>query len=149
MLACPSLTHVFRLIHGFISREGVDEALRNHSTGTFLLRFSERQPGFLAVAYKVDDSTQDLERAIRHYLIKPEDTAGAKKTLPDFLSEHMSFVYLLQVTYDSNGTPIFKKFSKDYVLEPYYSKRNVLPSVSGYDDRVENFMSPGSLMEAE
>ena len=135
-----------RLIHGFISRQGVHEALRSHSNGTFIIRFSERQPGLLAVAYKVDDSSND--RSVRHYLIKPEDTAGAKKTLPDFLSEHQPFVYLLQVTYDSSGVPIFKKFSKDYVLEPYYSKRHTITSVLGYDDRVEN-MPLGSVIGAE
>jgi len=123
------------LIYGFLSREGVHEALQNEEVGTFLIRFSERHPGMFAVGYKVDDP--DISKSVRHYLIRPDDTAGAKKTLPDFLAEQPAFTQVLQVTVENiDSQPILRKFMKDAVFEPYYSKRNSISSVNGYDDSV-------------
>ncbi|KAF2072882.1 hypothetical protein CYY_005806 [Polysphondylium violaceum] len=120
------------LIYGFISRQSVEEALRNEDQGTFLIRFSERHAGHFAIGYKVDDP--DPEKRIRHYLVKADDTAGAKKTLPDFLSECPQFTKILQLTIDvQTGEPRLRNFPKDVVLEPYYSKRETLPATNGYD----------------
>jgi len=87
-----------------------------------------------AVAYRIEDP--DPKQQVRHYLVRPDDTAGAKKTLPDFLAEQTSFMFLLQVTYDADGKAILRKFSKHAVLEPYCSKRNSLPQTNGYDDGI-------------
>ncbi|KYQ91411.1 transcriptional repressor [Tieghemostelium lacteum] len=120
------------LIYGFISRQSVEEALRNEEQGTFLIRFSERHAGHFAVGYRVDDP--DPEKRIRHYLVKADDTAGAKKTLPDFLSECPLFNKILQLTIDvQTAEPRLRNFPKDVVLEPYYSKRETLPATNGYD----------------
>eukprot|EP01133_Synstelium_polycarpum_P010914 gene10914-12719_t len=120
------------LIYGFISRQSVEEALRNEEIGTFLIRFSERHAGHFAIGYKVEDP--DPEKRIRHYLVKADDTAGAKKTLPDFLSECNQFNKILQLTIDpTTGEPRLRNFPKDVVLEPYYSKREALPATNGYD----------------
>lgn len=69
------------LLYGFMTREEVDAALSNQIMGTFVIRLSERYSGQLAIAF-VGSNKQ-----IRHYLVAPNDTAGAKKTLPDFLAE--------------------------------------------------------------
>jgi hypothetical protein len=45
-----------------------------------MIRFSERHPGTFAVGYVIDDN--DPNTRVRHYLIRPEDVYGAKKTLP-------------------------------------------------------------------
>ncbi|KAL6066876.1 Signal transducer and activator of transcription, variant 2 [Balamuthia mandrillaris] len=84
------------LIYGFLTREQVHNALLEEEVGTFLIRVSERHPGLFAVGYRTDDP--DSDDCVRHYLVKPEDTAGAKKTLPDFLNTCPAFQYLLQVT---------------------------------------------------
>ena len=47
------------------------------------------------VGYKVEDP--DPSKAVRHYLIRPEDLAGTKKALPDFLAEQVAFTNVLQV----------------------------------------------------
>eukprot|EP01112_Ceratiomyxa_fruticulosa_P000033 TRINITY_DN0_c7_g1_i1.p1 TRINITY_DN0_c7_g1~~TRINITY_DN0_c7_g1_i1.p1 ORF type:complete len:749 (-),score=149.09 TRINITY_DN0_c7_g1_i1:247-2493(-) len=120
------------LIYGFISRHAVDEALRNEDPGTFLMRFSERHAGLFAVGYKIDDP--DPEKRVRHYLVRPDDTAGAKKTLPDFLADCPLFSRILQLTIDSaTGEPRLRSFPKDIVLEPYYSKRESIQATNGYD----------------
>jgi len=123
------------LIYGFISRFQVDEALKNEEPGTFLIRFSERHAGLFAVGYKIDDV--DPDKRVRHYLVRPDDTAGAKKTLPDFLAECPQFTRILQLTVDpQTGEPRLRNFPKDVVLEPYYSKRDSLTPTNGYDSLV-------------
>lgn len=125
------------LIYGFISRFQVDEALKNEEAGTFLIRFSERHAGLFAVGYKIDDS--DPDKRVRHYLVRPDDTAGAKKTLPDFLAECNQFNRILQLTIEPmTGEPRLRNFPKDVVLEPYYSKRDALQATNGYDPLVVN-----------
>lgn len=125
------------LIYGFISRFQVDEALKNEEAGTFLIRFSERHAGLFAVGYKIDDS--DPDKRVRHYLVRPDDTAGAKKTLPDFLAECTQFNRILQLTIEPvSGEPRLRNFPKDVVLEPYYSKRDALQATNGYDPLVVN-----------
>jgi len=57
--------------------------LRDHRTGTFIIRFSDSLPGSFAVAYKADDTGPDR---VRHYLIKPEEISNTK-SLPDFLRD--------------------------------------------------------------
>ena len=135
------------LIHGFLSREAVHEVLRGQDPGTFLVRFSERHAGQFAVAYRVEGS---IDEGIRHYLVQPDDTAGNKKTLPDFLSEQQSFRFLLQIgTENENGLKVYHKFNKDSVLESYISKRNSLPPAVGYDADIYKFDSPMVSMEKE
>jgi hypothetical protein len=121
------------LIHGFLTRDQIYQALIGQPVGTFLIRFSERNPGCFAVAYKVEDA--DPKSQVRHYLVRPDDTAASKKTLPDFLADQPAFTYLLQVTFN-NGQTTFHKFLKDSVLETYYSKRSALPPSLGYDDNI-------------
>jgi hypothetical protein len=79
---------------------------------------------------------------LRHYLVRPDDT-GTKKTLPDFLADQSALQLLLQVTLEEGEegfpVPIYRRFPKDVVLEPYYSKRASLPpNANGYDDDIKN-----------
>eukprot|EP01114_Cavostelium_apophysatum_P019436 TRINITY_DN626_c0_g1_i3.p1 TRINITY_DN626_c0_g1~~TRINITY_DN626_c0_g1_i3.p1 ORF type:complete len:637 (+),score=184.93 TRINITY_DN626_c0_g1_i3:219-2129(+) len=82
------------LIYGFMSREDVDASLKNQEPGTFIMRFSERHGGQFAIAY----TGTERPPKIKHYLVQPNDTAAAKKTLPDFLEEQPQFVTLLVLT---------------------------------------------------
>lgn len=124
------------LLYGFMTREEVDAALSNQIMGTFVIRLSERYSGQLAIAF-VGSNKQ-----IRHYLVAPNDTAGAKKTLPDFLAERREFAYILQVSFDTNGRPIFRRYPKDQCFAQYYSpQHNVEKPASddGYEP-LENAM---------
>lgn len=135
------------LIHGFLSREAVHDVLRDQEPGTFLVRFSERHSGQFAVAYRIDGPVNDQ---VRHYLVQPDDTAGNKKTLPDFLAEQAPFCYLLQIgTEDDNGVKVYHKFRKEAVLETYLSKRNTLPPAVGYDSDIIAYQSPMVSMDKE
>lgn len=87
------------------------------------------------VGYKVEDP--DPSKCVRHYLIRPEDLAGTKKALPDFLAEQAAFVNVLQVSVEAlQGPVVHRKFAKDPVFEQYYSKRNTISNVNGYDVRI-------------
>lgn len=86
-------------IMGFLDRPQTEAMLlRTNVVGAFLLRFSERVPGQFAVSYVVSNGAM---LAVRHYLIRDTDTAGAKKTLPDFLREYKEFTVLLTLTRDA------------------------------------------------
>eukprot|EP01104_Vermistella_antarctica_P009773 TRINITY_DN2544_c0_g3_i1.p1 TRINITY_DN2544_c0_g3~~TRINITY_DN2544_c0_g3_i1.p1 ORF type:complete len:626 (+),score=148.06 TRINITY_DN2544_c0_g3_i1:559-2436(+) len=112
------------LIHGIGPKDEINILLQNEETGTFLIRFSESYPGLFGVAY-VDE---DVDETVKHYLVKPEDT-GSQKTLPDFIREKPQFMYILQV--ENNVT--FKKYAKDSILHPYYSKnRKLIGGENGY-----------------
>lgn len=114
------------LVYGFIAKDAVHRALSNERPGSFLVRFSENHAGSFAVAYK------HIEE-VKHYLVKPDDIAGPKKTLPDFLQECPQFVYVLRLAIDPDGRPLLTSHRKDAVLDPFLSHR---PSVSapGYDE---------------
>ncbi|KAL6057136.1 SH2 domain-containing protein [Balamuthia mandrillaris] len=114
------------LIFGFISKEDVERRLIMEQDGAFLVRFSQTQSGSFAVGYK-------HEGVVKHYLVKPEDTAGPKKNLTDFLHSTNYFVFLLKVTADPDGNPILTSCNKKTVLEKYLSQRPLVET-AGYDD---------------
>jgi len=117
------------LLYGFMGREDVDAALLNQDPGTFIMRFSERHAGQLAIAY----TGTERPTRIKHYLVQPNDTAAARRTLPDFLLECPQFAILLVLTYDGIGKPAFLKSPKDQVLEPYCGRKPNQTSDIGYD----------------
>mmetsp|Transcript_16692 Transcript_16692/g.23195 ORF Transcript_16692/g.23195 Transcript_16692/m.23195 type:complete len:592 (-) Transcript_16692:663-2438(-) len=115
-------------IAGFLTREEVDAVLKNEQIGTFLVRFSERTEAFV-VSYQSSEG-------VKHYLLKADDTHGAKKTLPDFLRDYRDFVCILQLWTDKNSDKrILKRCDKDSTLKEYYSKKST-PGVHGYDDDI-------------
>eukprot|EP01118_Nematostelium_gracile_P015097 TRINITY_DN5990_c0_g1_i1.p1 TRINITY_DN5990_c0_g1~~TRINITY_DN5990_c0_g1_i1.p1 ORF type:complete len:130 (-),score=29.31 TRINITY_DN5990_c0_g1_i1:27-416(-) len=121
------------LIYGFLSREGVNAILSTQTWGTFLIRFSEKNPGSFAVGYV----TNTVEK-VRHYLIRPEDVP-AKKTIADFLSESLQFSQILQVKYDpKTGVLQQRTIEKNLALEAYLPKktRDNTPIKDGYDQKL-------------
>eukprot|EP01125_Pyxidicula_operculata_P007166 TRINITY_DN2438_c0_g1_i2.p1 TRINITY_DN2438_c0_g1~~TRINITY_DN2438_c0_g1_i2.p1 ORF type:complete len:671 (+),score=145.76 TRINITY_DN2438_c0_g1_i2:97-2109(+) len=80
------------LFWGFLSKQEAEQALGNFGAGAFVLRFSERMSGHMAVAYK---QSQDIAR---HYLIKAKD-AGQGRSLPQFIRETSSLLEFLKVTF--------------------------------------------------
>jgi len=112
--------HVFTLwcqglIYGFFSKEYCEKALSTQGVGSFLVRFSESQPGLFAVAYV----SEDPEERIKHYLVKAEDI-GSNKALPDFLRESEPFQYILKI---EPATGKLVRLEKDFALKKFYSKR--------------------------
>jgi len=118
----------------FLSREGVNQVLSNQHWGTFVIRFSEKNPGSFAVGY-----VTNTEEKVRHYLIKPEDISG-KKTIVDFLAESVQFLQILQVKYDAKtGTLHQRTIDKKMALEGYLPKKpkEKLPKEKdGYDQKL-------------
>lgn len=112
-----------------MTREEVDLALVDEPPGTFVLRFSERHPGQIGIAYVGSQVNE-----IKHYLVQPTDTAAAKVTLPDFLRDKPQFAYMLEFTLLPEGTPQFRRLPKDQVLgEKYSHKLRGDTSGSGYE----------------
>lgn len=118
------------LMYGYMTRQEVDMALRNEKPGTFIMRFSERHPGQIGIAYVGHDNPP----SIKHYLVQPNDTAASKVTLPDFLRDKPQFRYIRQYTMLPSGQPHFTTLDKDEALGKFYSKRyGGDTSGSGYD----------------
>jgi len=128
---CPLWTK--GLICGFLSREEVEPVLRNEKVGTFLIRFSENQDTF-AISYQAGDATNTK---VKHYLMKSDDTHGAKKTLADFLRDFRDLSVILQLTTE-RGTDkrILHRCDKDAALSEFYSKKSS-KSADGYEEEVE------------
>jgi len=123
-----------RIIHGFLSREMVNELLKNESEGSFLVRFSESNPGEIAVAYRVGDD-------VRHYLIRNDIDVGPKKLLSDFLIEQPAFTTIMLMESDEYNNPKYCKFKKEVVLELYISSSPKKSAPPGYDLNVQNLPS--------
>lgn len=108
-------------VYGFVNREFVQELLQDQPKGTFIIRFSERHPGTIAICYVIDDP--DPKNRVRHYLITSEDVYSAKKTLPDFLIEWNIFTAVIQVTREPNGTIHHILVDKLEALDRYRIKK--------------------------
>jgi len=114
-------------IYGFITKEGVGQALINQRPGSFLVRWSENHPGSFAVGYKHMDQ-------VKHYLVKPEDISGPKKSLPDFLYGCPQFVYILKLSMNGLGKPQLTSYRKETALESYIQHRGPTDTAAGYDE---------------
>ena len=118
------------ILNAFITKEEVNEALKNLNSGAFIIRFSERHSGQFAIAYV----GADLPLRVKHYLVKPTDTASAKKTLPDFICECAQFSELLKFTVDpqtKNAT--YQKYPKADLLSPFITNRDDQDPGEGYE----------------
>lgn len=119
------------LIYGFTSKDVVNNILQNKTSGSFLVRFSENNPGQFALGYV------DTGQRVHHYLIKEEETSG-KKTLATFLHESQQISKIIQVRYEtSNGTFNSRLLDKYLALESYVGKKppeqKIDQSSLGYD----------------
>jgi hypothetical protein len=123
-------------ICGFLTRDEVNAVLGNEQIGTFLIRFSERNPGAFVIAYV---AIEEGKKKVHHYLMQDDDTFAAKKTLPDFLHECRDFTILLQICYDVHEQRrILRRCEKDAVLKEYY-KPIIHPPGSGYQNDIKVF----------
>lgn len=116
------------LLYGCMQREDVDTALSGQPPGTFIIRFSMKYPGQFGIAYIREDQ-------VKHYLVGQNDTAGSKKTLPDFVNEHPQFIYLLQLSTDNNGRPVLIRSLKGHSLAQFLSAPAASTKISedGYE----------------
>ncbi len=125
------------LLFGFIDRAQTETLLMSSGrVGAFLLRFSERVAGQFAVSYLVN-VVDTMALAVRHYLVKDSDTAGAKKTLPDFLREYKEFSLIVQLQRDAiTGRRYAVLVDKHVALEEYYSKKSLESAFDGYEETI-------------
>lgn len=116
------------LLYGCMQRDDVETALSGQPPGTFIIRFSMKYPGQFGIAYVREDQ-------VKHYLVGQNDTAGSKKTLPDFVNEHPQFLYLLQLTSDHSGRPILVRSLKGQCLAQFLSAPTSAPKLTedGYE----------------
>jgi hypothetical protein len=134
-------------IVGFISREDCNELLSGYDPGCFIIRFSERNPGLFAVAYKLADTEQD--RSVRHFLVRANELE-AKKTLPDLLSKYSEFVSIIKINANSSGLISYEKQQKHMALSQFYSKSEAISdNISDYDVTVVNTLHLLSLIDSE
>jgi len=118
------------LTYGFMNRTDVENSLKSHTVGTFIIRFSETCSGRFAIAYVGLQG----DGAIRHYLVSHKDTS-TRKTLADFLCEYDQFIQVLQlVNYDEKGLPMFQPLPKTETFKPYLS-----PSLSNQPEDNEGY----------
>jgi len=93
MRVVPILTgKLASLMYGMMTRKSVEAAIIGHEPGTFIIRFSEQYPGQFGIAYIAVGSPQP-----KHYLVGTNDTAGAKKTLPDFVMEQKPYAQIIKL----------------------------------------------------
>lgn len=121
-------------ICGFLTRNEVEDVLRNEKPGTFIVRFSEKVPGQFSVSYTAIDS--DQIKHVRHYLVKNDDIHGAKRTFADFLSTFPELETLLQICLDKNNKRLLKRLDKDKILKDFYSKK-IEENQSGYIENIQ------------
>jgi len=118
------------LVWGIIDKHEAEKQLKNFGVGTFLLRFSERQPGALAIAYKQSKSQ------CRHYLVKNTDITGQGRSLPNFIRESFSLLQFLRVS-DFGSERSVSVIDKHQGLLKIGNKRKKVESdVCNYDDEL-------------
>lgn len=110
-------------ILGFTTRDTSNQFLTNQPQGTFLIRFSESNPGLFGIAHVTD------EGSIQHGIVRGEDI-GSNKSLAEFLRDKSKFKYILQFL-PQNET--VNRVPKDEALNSFYSKkRTSMSEVNGY-----------------
>jgi len=106
------------VIYGFITKEESLEKLKTASEGTFIIRFSESNPGAFAIAC----TSSDPKDRVKHFLVKPDDLGNAaNKTLPDYLRERPQFKTLLVVNPENK---VVCAVDKEQALSTFYSNKN-------------------------
>lgn len=110
-------------IFGFLPKEEASRVLAQHPMGTFVIRFSDSNPGIFAIAYSEGNGQ------VTHFLIRGEDI-GSNKSLAEFLRSKNQFKFLLKFCLDNL---VVRRISKSEALGSFYSKKkNTVPDVHGY-----------------
>lgn len=107
------------IIYGFLDRQAVTDVLvsNNQPIGTFIIRFSERYAGQFDIVWVGHTE-------INHYLVKHDDIANPRKTLPDFIAMQTQFLHLLQLTTGEDGVPGFVQVPKDVAIQQFIVPRD-------------------------
>jgi len=102
--------------------------------GHFLLRFSESNPGCIAIGYK-NPSPEIGEKPLKNYLVKPNSDVTPKQTLADFLRLRAELSHVMQFTdkISADGMPEFRIIGKHSALRDFYSSTRSSLTVEGYD----------------
>lgn len=128
-------------LFGFIAKQDMELALRDQPPGTFMVRFSERNPGSFSIAYVLQSENDPTQSMVRHYLVSQEDITQ-RRSLADFLGESPALTHFLRYECSSGfnlaPTPLgpsvrYCREEKNSILQEYYAKREVLTVTSGYD----------------
>eukprot|EP01130_Rhizamoeba_saxonica_P017861 TRINITY_DN876_c0_g1_i4.p1 TRINITY_DN876_c0_g1~~TRINITY_DN876_c0_g1_i4.p1 ORF type:complete len:616 (-),score=104.47 TRINITY_DN876_c0_g1_i4:1129-2976(-) len=127
--------HIYSLwvsgfIYCFMSKESCTNVLAQQGIGTFILRFSESQPGLFAIAYVAALPNGVGANRVKHYLVKSEDI-GPRKSLPDFIRRKEQFQYILKI---DPRTGKVNRFAKEEAFSKYYSKRKPTVIPYGYSE---------------
>jgi len=115
------------LLYGLLTRTDVEQTLASHNVGVFMLRFSERNPGQIGVAYVGNG------RVVRHYLISSTDVVGPKRTVVDFIMEQTQFQSLLQYNETDDGRIEILPVPKQVVLKDLAHHTPPPPAQEGYE----------------
>jgi hypothetical protein len=129
-------------LYGFVSRTNAEAILLNQPPGTFLLRFSERYVGKIAVAGVYgDDRNIDTRhdnpvdpRIVRHFLID----SLTEKPIPEILFGYPDLTHILQVSTDfvlRGPQRVFSRSDKTIVLSEFLAKKpSHQKNINGYED---------------
>lgn len=82
------------VVYGFITREDAERVLMDQPPGAFVVRFSDRVAGKVAITYK---TVAGGEVFIKHFLLNP---VKELVTLPDFVQQRETFTHLLKLRTD-------------------------------------------------
>lgn len=99
-------------ILGFISRLDAQKILQDRVPGTFLIRFSDSNPGRLAISFTYLDCGKFQ---VANYLITNEEV----KNLPDTLRMYSNLHYIVRKSQEAYA---YFVSSKDSVFSTFYSK---------------------------
>jgi len=103
-------------IYGFIDRDQLKVSLKDFELGSFIIRFSEKFPGKLAITYN-----SLMGDGMKHYLVTQQDM-NTKRTLADFIIQSNNFLRLLKFEgFNQNGVPMFKSVAKTESFKPFIS----------------------------
>jgi len=134
------------LLWPFCSRDEIDAALVPHPPGTFLTRFSESNPGFFAIAYRVATVEGSSDSPVHHYLVKA-DEISIQKSLPDLLAEISDLTIALMMFDNDFGDeplrPLFTTMPKNAALRNYVSRRKPVVA-NGYEKHIGGVTHPSS-----
>jgi len=126
-------------IFGFIDKSEATKLVNGASSGTFIVRFSERRSGSVAIAYSLVD-TGTGRFTVKHYLVKQSEF----ENFIDFLGRHTHFQWFLPTK--TNFSCCINDCKGERVLKRDIIRKYTLPveevDVGGYDpldDDTEQF----------
>jgi len=121
------------LVYGFVSKPVAEQMLKRERAGTFIVRFSERKPGKVTIAYS-QAQVGGGENEVNHFMIDPNDKKDTI-ALADFLQskDNLHFVIQLSTEFGLQGDQRIKKIlSKQIALKDHLTKKPNSATLDGY-----------------